>query len=96
MRNFSVNDNLQRFILKTSDYEDQFQQLNQDLLTLITPLNLTVNVHLILDRKQDLRNNNYDVITHQTLIVINTTLLKNLLKQQAKSFMVSTNRIKQR
>ena len=75
MRNFSVNDNLQRFILKTSDYEDQFQQLNQDLLTLITPLNLTVNVHLILDRKQDLRNNNYDVITHQTLIVINTTLL---------------------
>jgi len=42
MRNFSVNDNLQRFILKTSDYEDQFQQLNQDLLTLITPLNLTV------------------------------------------------------
>ena len=75
MKNFSVNDNLQRFILKTSDYEDQFQQLNQDLLTLITPLNLTVNVHLILDRKQDLRNNNYDVITHQTLIVINTTLL---------------------
>ncbi len=42
MKNFSVNDNLQRFILKTSDYEDQFQQLNQDLLTLITPLNLTV------------------------------------------------------
>jgi len=92
MKKFSINNSLQHLLLKTSDYSDQFKQLNQNLQTAIIQLNLAINVQLIFDQEQDRRDHNDDIIANQTIIETNTALLKHLLKQQVEeSFMSSTH-----
>ena len=106
MKKFSVSSKFKLFFLKTSNYSEQFRELNQNLSTAIQDLILGVSVQNLSERQEltdkikqgfnnpqeDQRNCEIDINANRELIEQNRNILKTLLQQQVNNVQQESRR----